>query len=177
MLAARERQAEMARPAITREFLNPYWDVSDLEATLLESAQQRLMELPVGILESVGSTVVQTADYANGDSFPLGTLAVLAARMQVTNGDTNWVPAQKLGVREWYQALQAPASVMTKYALISGNIVHNGYRLHMVLLVEPALSDFRQNKWILPPTGDEEAIVDRAHRWLNIEDFMQGGRI
>ncbi len=177
MLAARERQQEMSRPAIIREFLNPYWDRDELEATLLESAQQQLMALPVGLLESAGSVAVQTADYANGATLPLGAVAVLAARMQVQNGDTKWVPAQRLNVRAWYQAFQAPASVTTKYAFIGGNIVHNGYRLHLVLLIEPQLADFQADSWILPPLGDEEEILDRAHRWLNIEDFMQGGRI
>ena len=177
MLAARERQAEIARPAIVREFLNPYWDVDDLEQVLLESAQQLLAELPPGLLESSGSTVVQTGNYANGDAFPLGTLMVLGARMQVLNTDTSWIPAQRLGIREWSQVVQVPASITAKYAFINGVVAHNGNSLHLVLLVEPALSDFQQDKWILPPTGDEEAVMDRAHRWLNIEDFMQGGRI
>lgn len=177
MLAAREREQESSRPAIVREFLNPYWDVADLNQTLLESAQQKLAELPAGLLESVSSLAVTTVDYADGDDLPLNAIATLGASMKVLSGDAIFVPAQRMGVKQWFQSYMTPASITPAYAFISGKIRHRGFRLRLVLLVEPKLTDFQSDVWILPPTGTEEEIVDRAHRWLSIEDFMPTGRI
>jgi hypothetical protein len=100
--------------------------------------------------------------------------------IQISGSVSKWYPARYVSPAQWFQLSGADSSTtVTRYTFYGGQLYlpSDTTSANIILLQEPALTDFQANKWIIPPAGYDEYVVDLVHKRLQVIDNMPGGRV
>lgn len=174
-IARRLREPDLFLAGSSSESQTPYYDPDEAERALYRMSLLKLRQLPIEELDAVGPVALQTVTAANGATIPLKAYAVAGASIQSTNGDS-FVPAEFVSPATYFQMTSVGVDVSAIYTFYGGQYQFKGYRLKIVLRIEPALISFQTDDVVLPAEYNE-AQIEGAVKLLYAQDFEPAGRI
>lgn len=177
IIATRLREEEIA--AVQSEMYSTWYSPGDVEKYYLEFNQAALRDVPVEELQTVGSLAVRAVTAAADYVLPLDTVKILAVTLKFT-GDAKQLPAQYVVPESWLQLLTVNNRTMfTRYSVISGllKLTADVESAEIITLVEPKLSDFQSDTWILPREAWAMYALNGTHNMLRALDHLPAGKI
>ncbi len=161
-----------------------YWTRDDVERLHCEFAQRLLRMLPEAEVEQMGGDDgppglgIVRRDFGEGDTIEQGVVRMIAGTIQLGAGQP-FLPARgPITPAEWIQLNQfvSSANRQLAYAKLGGSMHFFGYRLRLLYVVEPKLTDFQSNAVFVPPAGYFGMACDWVHGMLTAADKFPIGR-
>jgi hypothetical protein len=153
----------------------PYYTKTQIENSLLEISNQKLLEVSPEELQD-STAVVTTANMSSGTAFTSRYLRILSVTIRPQVSDTVYVASQPMTPAAFIQQQNADVNIVAGWSVFDNKLYFIGGRATMVGIPEVSLANWRALSNLLPDGYDEERI-DWVTKQLQIMNFMPKGSV